>query len=220
NNDSDFFSDRFGTRSNNSGSHHHHQQQQQQNDDDGDSYRRKDSLPEWSLEDPSCIDVTRVGTFDATGAFHEALDDELMTPLEPDDNDDDGNDQDGKDEEDFFGRKIYKTRKDSDNKNSTTSGKFTETKSNNNDNDGNKSEILSSTSATTKTTNTKPKPIDYFNDPSLSPNYHTRSETKQQKQMANDKTVSKASNDEDNVKSMDNNNENIGISRQSITNNR
>lgn len=42
---------------------------------DDEDYRRN-SLPEWSLEDPSTIDVTRVGTFDASGAFHEAFDEE------------------------------------------------------------------------------------------------------------------------------------------------
>lgn len=43
---------------------------------DDDDYRRNSSLPEWSLDDPSDIDVTRVGTFDATGAFHEAIEDD------------------------------------------------------------------------------------------------------------------------------------------------
>lgn len=223
NDDSDFFSDRFGTRSNNSGHPHHSQQQQHHqqqqnlsNDDDGDSYRRKDSLPEWSLEDPSCIDVTRVGTFDASGAFHEALDDDLMTPLEVD-NDDDGaknNNDDQNDDEDFFGRKISKTKKNSDNKNhSTTSGKSTEVKSN--EPDSNKSEIRPpstiSLSTTTTKTSSKPKPIDYFNDPSLSPNYQTKSDTKQQVLNVDDKTVSK-NNDEDNrtTTSMDGNNNNNG----------
>ena len=42
---------------------------------DDDDYRRS-SLPEWSLDDPSSMDVTRVGSFDASGAFHEALEDD------------------------------------------------------------------------------------------------------------------------------------------------
>ena len=43
---------------------------------DDDDYRRN-SLPEWSLDDPATMDITKVGTFDASGAFHEAFDEEL-----------------------------------------------------------------------------------------------------------------------------------------------
>lgn len=39
-----------------------------------DDYFRRDSLPEWSLDDAVSLDVTKVGTFDASGAFHEAID--------------------------------------------------------------------------------------------------------------------------------------------------
>ena len=48
---------------------------------DDDEYRRS-SLPEWSLEDPNNIDVTKVGTFDASGAFHEAIDDDTSSTID------------------------------------------------------------------------------------------------------------------------------------------
>lgn len=63
--------------------HSHYQRSNSHNNDDkmefagsdDDDFRRS-SLPEWSLDDPNSIDVTRVGSFDASGAFHEALEDD------------------------------------------------------------------------------------------------------------------------------------------------
>lgn len=73
NNHNDDDGDRFGGGFYQHHHHHHHNQHHSNNDDE--DYRRN-SLPEWSLDDPATIDVTKVGTFDASGAFHEASFDE------------------------------------------------------------------------------------------------------------------------------------------------